>query len=182
MVPIFGAVALSADLIVQTLWGVRYEQAADLLPLLLLAILPTTIGVASVNSLSTRSQRGMAIASGASICGLVVGLLAWLALAPAFGVVGVAVGYLVGAWVIAATPVGVVWRQDAHRWGGVVLRLAGGVVVLGAMLTAHRSVGGPLWTDVLWSLAFVTGWLLVSRRDARTAVRLLGSVRGTPTS
>ena len=173
MVAVFGSIALCSRLIVSILWGDEYVQAGQLLPILLLAVLPTTIAMACVNALSTRSQRGMAIVSAASISGLAVGAVGWLLLAPTYGETGVAVGYLMGTLVIASIPVTVVWVRDQQHWGWMLCRLGLGVGVLVGLLVVQRSVSAPLWLDLAWAAGFVAVWAAVAWRDTRLVVGLL---------
>jgi quercetin dioxygenase-like cupin family protein len=104
MVTTLGGIVVGSRFIVAVIWGDEFAQAADLLPVLLLAVLGTTIGVASVDALSTRSQRGMVVASGASLAGLAVGAIVWAVLARGHGVMGIALGYLAGTTVVGGGP------------------------------------------------------------------------------
>ena len=178
MVAIFGSLALCSRLVVAIIWGTRYAQASELLPILLLAVLPTTLAMACVNSLSTRSQRGMAVASGASLSGLAVGGVGWLLLAPRFGESGVALGYLAGTLVIAGLPVAVVWHRDGQEWSRLLSKLACGVCIVVGMLAAQRQLPLGPWLDTAWALVFLLAWLTIVRREARVVMRLLRPLRG----
>lgn len=178
MVAVFGSLAICSRLIVAVIWGGRYVEAGRLLPILLFAVLPTTLAMASINSLSTRSQRGMAATSVASLSGLAVGAAAWALFAARGGETGVALGYLAGTLVISGLPIALVWRRDEHHWGGLAARLAVGVgVALGIILARDALNLGP-WLDLLWAAVFVLVWLVVVRREAKVVLRLLSPLLG----
>lgn len=139
MVAVFGALVLVSRPLVRVVYGVDYAHASDLLPWLLFAVLAISVGVGAVTSLTTRSQRGVALSSAASAVGLVVGGIVWAVLAPGEGVRGVAMGYLIGTVVGTAVPVVLVWRQDRQRWAGLMLRAAAGIaLLLGLLWLEHR--------------------------------------------
>jgi putative peptidoglycan lipid II flippase len=173
MVTTLGGIAVGSRFIVAVIWGDEFAQAADLLPVLLLAVLGTTIGVASVNALSTRSQRGMIVASGASLAGLVVGAIVWAVLARDQGVMGVAIGYLAGTLVVGGAPLIVVWRRDRQPWGLLLLRLLLGVAVAAALLVVERTTGLSYWYEPALVVGFVAFWWLLGYRDVRTALLLV---------
>jgi len=80
----------------------------------------------------------------------------------------VAIAYVVGAVTLAALPFGYIWRRDRHRWGGLVLRLAVGVLLVVALVTL-----GP--TDAWWwsyasAAGFALAWLAMNLRDVRMLV------------
>jgi O-antigen/teichoic acid export membrane protein len=178
MVAMFGALALCSRLIVAVIWGGSYAEAGRLLPLMLFAVLPTTLAMASVNSLSTRSQKGMAATSAASLSGLAVGLVAWLLLATRYGEVGVAVGYLCGTVVIAGLPIALVWRRDGHQWGALAARLGVGVVWALVLMAAQDALGLGPWLDPAWAALFVAGWLALARRETKVVLSLLMPLLG----
>ena len=173
MVTTLGGIAVGSRFIVAVIWGDKFAQAADLLPVLLLAVLGTTIGVASVNALSTRSQRGMIVASGASLAGLVVGAVVWAVLARDQGVMGVAIGYLAGTLVVGGAPLIVVWRRDRQPCGLLLLRLLLGVAVAAALLVVERTTGLSYWYEPALVVGFVAFWWLLGYRDVRTALLLV---------
>lgn len=174
MTAIIGSLALCSRLLVATVWGHEYDRTATLLPILLLAVLANTIGVACSNSLTTRSHRGMVASTGASVCGMVVGMIAWALLAPKWGPVGVALGYLAGSTVIAAIPIAIVWRRERHPWKGLALRLAAGLVLLVALLAMERTVDPPVAFGPVIALLFLGSWVSIMRTDVKL---LLGVAR-----
>jgi O-antigen/teichoic acid export membrane protein len=173
MVTTLGGIAVGSRFVVAVVWGDRYPEAADLLPVLLLAVLGTTIGVASVNALSTRSQRGMIAASGASLAGLVVGATVWAVLARDHGVMGIAIGYLAGTVVVGGAPLVTVWRTDRQPWTLLVLRLMVGVGVASVLVVLERATGLSYWYEPLLVVGFLTFWWVLGHRDVRAAVQLL---------
>lgn len=177
MVAVFGALALCSRLGVQIIWGPRFAEAANLLPVLLLAVMVTTLAVASVNALITHSQRGMVITTISSLGGMLVGIAVWAVIARDMGVLGVAIGYLCGTAVIAGVPLAVVWRQQAQHWTALMVRLALGVVGLLALLGVQRAFGTSPWLDPAFSLVFLAGWLVLCLRDTRMVLALFARRR-----
>src|SRR6202000_3252848 len=53
MVAIFGSIAVCSPLIVDLIWGSRFAGVENLLPVLVVAVLVTNLGVTSVNALTT---------------------------------------------------------------------------------------------------------------------------------
>lgn len=173
MVGIFGSLILCSRLLVDVVFGARFAEAQQLLPVLLLAVLATSLGVVSSNSLTTRSQRGMVITSAASLSGLLTGLVLWAVIAPQHGVMGVAVGYLCGTTLITAIPLVVVWRRDNQHWRALMARLGVGLgAALLLLLTQHRLDVDP-WLDPAFALVFLACWMLLSWRDVRDLLRPL---------
>ncbi|GGS21121.1 lipopolysaccharide biosynthesis protein [Actinokineospora fastidiosa] len=165
MVAIFGSIIVGSRLLVELIWGPRFAGVEDILPVLVVAILATNLGVASVNALITRSRRGMLVTTGSSLLGMAVGVAVWLVVAPRMGIAGVALGYLCGTLVIAAIPVVVAWRAGGHRWGGVFLRVAAGLAAIGALLAVQRVADLPTILDPVLVLVFLAGWWAMNRGD-----------------
>ncbi|GAA1392486.1 hypothetical protein GCM10009613_37360 [Pseudonocardia kongjuensis] len=166
VVAVFGSIVLCSRLLIRVVWGDTYAGAAPILAVLAVAVLCTTLGVVAVNAMTARSQRGMAINVAASLTGLVVGAAVWAVVAPSSGGIGVATGYLAGTLVIAAIPIGYVWRTSRQRWAGLYLRIAAAVVVLAVLYDAQDRFGLPLGLDVVAALVFLLGWIALNRRDA----------------
>ncbi|PRX47764.1 putative peptidoglycan lipid II flippase [Prauserella shujinwangii] len=165
MVAIFGSIIVCSRLLVDIVWGDGYPTTRDVLPVLVLAVLATNLGIGSVNALTTRSQRGMLVTTGASLLGMAVGGAFWLTVAPGLGITGVAVGYLCGTVVIAAIPVTVVWRVDGHRWAALFAKVAVGLAVVGGIVVAQRLAELPVLLDPALALAFLVGWWLLNRAE-----------------
>ena len=133
--------------------------------MLVLAVLATNLGVGSVNALTTRSQRGMVITTGASLLGMAVGAVIWLVVAPRMGIAGVALGYVCGTVVIAAIPIAVVWRTGGHKWAGVFARVVVGLAMIGAILLLQHTTGMTRWVDPALAVVFLAVWLTLNRSD-----------------
>jgi len=177
MVAVFGILVLSSELLVSVVWGEQYAQAADLVPILLTAVLATTLAVPSVSSLTSRTQRGMVTATVIGLVGMAIGVGIWAVLAPHLGVTGVAVGYLVGTLTIAGSTVTVSWRRDKQRWKGLIFRLGCGVAAFEGLLVAQREIGLPQAYDLAFVALFLCAWILLMRSDIRR-LDLVGLVRG----
>ncbi|MGW5051004.1 lipopolysaccharide biosynthesis protein [Actinokineospora sp. NPDC004072] len=168
MVAIFGAIIIGSRLLVEVVWRPEYAPARDILPVLVLAVLATNLAVGSVNSLTTRSQRGMRVTMLASVVGMVVGALVWLVIASRMGIMGVAVGYLCGTTVVGAIPVITAWRVGGHRWGAVFGKVAVALVVLGALAVLQRVADLPVLLDPVLAVGFLAGWWALNRRTFAT--------------
>lgn len=165
MVAIFGSVIVSSRLLVSLIWGERFAGAENILPVLVVAVLATNLGVGSVNALMTRSQRGMWVTTGASILGMALGATMWLLAAPQMGMSGVALGYLCGTVVIAAIPIAVVWRIGGHSWAVVFGKVALGLAVVGALALTQRLADLPILLDPVLVVAFLAVWWALNRAD-----------------
>lgn len=178
MVAAFGALAIGSRTLILVLFH-KAPDAATLLPVLLFAVLGTTLGVACVNAQMTSSMRGNALTSTASAAGMILGSLSWVVLVPRLGVVGVAWGYLVGTWTISLIPILATWRQFGHRWGLLAARLIVGVAVAGGLARAALVHEWGVVAQLAAAVAFVVGWFALSLPDLR-ALRALAARRGAP--
>ncbi|WP_162830207.1 lipopolysaccharide biosynthesis protein [Amycolatopsis palatopharyngis] len=165
MVGIFGSIIVCSRLLIGIIWGDRFAGAENILPVLVLAVLATNLGVGSVNALTTRSQRGMLVTVAASLLGMAVGVTFWLLVAPGMGILGVALGYLCGTVVIAAIPVGVAWRTGGHTWAVLFGKVALGLAVVGGIVLVQRLAELPFLLDPAFALAFLVIWWLMNRSD-----------------
>ncbi len=166
MVSIFGSLIICSRLIMG-IWGPQFDRDDPVFPVLLTAILCTSLGVVTVNALTTRSRRGMTVTTAASLVGMATGVLLWLVLVPDLGTLGVALGYLVGAAVVATIPLVVVWRSDTHRWGGVILRLLGGLLLLVGLAVLQRRRDLPVPSDPFVAALFLAVWAAMAPVSAR---------------
>jgi putative peptidoglycan lipid II flippase len=173
MVAVVGSLALCSRLVISLIWGARYVDAGTLLPILLVAVLATTLGVPSVNSLTSGTQDGMLITASASVLGLVGGVATWIVIAPHFGVLGVAIGYLAGTVTIAGIAFASAWRREQQRWRELVTRIGTAVTVLGAFLTIQRTFTLNQWLDPVFAAVFCLSWFAGSRADARQSMTLV---------
>ena len=149
-----------------------YSEAAVLLVPLLLAVLVLNVVIGATNSLLTREYRHARVVMVAGLTGAAVGALAWLVVVPALGVLGVALGYLLGSAVMAVVPLVVAWRLDQMRWAGVWIRFSLGtaLAVALAIVVQRNEIGTP--GQVALAGAMLLAWTLVSWRDVVMTVRL----------
>lgn len=170
MLTAFGSLILCSRLVIHLIWGSDYADAAEPFPILVLAVLASTMGVASSNALLTGWRKGVRVTTAASLAGLAIGALVWLVATPALGIVGVALGYLCGALVIGATPIAAIWRLDRHRWLALALRLGAGLLLLGALYLAQRELHLGLGWDVPAAAVFCVLWWALSWKDVRVVL------------
>lgn len=165
MVGVLGPLAIGSTVVVAAVWSPEYARVADVLPVLVLAVLVTTLGVASVSSLNVASERGVLVTTVASVSGMAVGALVWLLTARDGGMLAVAAGYLCGVLVLAGVPVLVAVRRDRQPWGGLLLKVLLAVVVAAAVVVAERWTGAPAWVSLVAAVAFGAAWCALQRRD-----------------
>jgi putative peptidoglycan lipid II flippase len=165
MVAIFGSIAVCSPLIVDLIWGSRFAGVEDILPILLVAVLATNLGVTSVNALMTRSQWGNAVTSIASFAGMAVGVVIWFTVAPSMGLTGVALGYLCGTVTISAIPIGIVWRIDSHKWSPLFGKIAVGVAVAAGIIVAEHVAHLSALYEPLFAIGFLLVWGALNRAE-----------------
>ncbi|HEX3648244.1 MAG TPA: hypothetical protein VHV49_07440, partial [Pseudonocardiaceae bacterium] len=158
MVAIFGTIGVCSRLVVAVIWGSRFAGAGDLLPILVVALLATNLGLASVSALTTRSQWGNALTSASSVLGMGVGAVMWFVVTPRLGLQGVALGYLCGTVVISGIPLAVVWRQDRHRWGLLFVKVLLGVAIAGGLVAVERLAHLSVLLDPAFGVGFLAVW------------------------
>jgi putative peptidoglycan lipid II flippase len=174
MVGVFGSLILISPLLVTVFYPGEFNEAADLLPILLVAVLVTTIAAAPTTHLLVARPYGQRIFAGINVLGFVLGITAmWAFLASHQDTRSIALGYVVGAVVVGLAPIVVVWRTDRHRWTGTALRaVAGGALIwLGYVVEEHR--GTSVLTQVLLVVGFLALWLLLSRNELKAALHEL---------
>ncbi|MEO5980946.1 MAG: lipopolysaccharide biosynthesis protein [Pedococcus sp.] len=170
MLTAFGSLILCSRLVIHLVWGKDFADAAEPFPILVLAVLVSTMGVAGSNALLTGWRKGVRVTTAASLSGLVIGALVWLVATPALGILGVALGYLCGAVVIGATPLAAIWRLDGHRWLGLAMRLGTGLLLLGGIYLAQRSLELGISWDLPAAALFCALWWMLSWKDVRVVV------------
>lgn len=117
LTPAFSVLILLSDPLVLLFYGPSFAGAVLPLRILLMAVLWSIVPVAATNSINVRGAAGVRLSAFLSWSGFLIGLALIATLVGRFSVVGVAIGYLVGA---TATAMGAwvhVWRRDRHRWG-----------------------------------------------------------------
>ncbi|MCZ2403925.1 lipopolysaccharide biosynthesis protein [Paenarthrobacter sp. Z7-10] len=167
MVPIFGALSLASDAVLYICYGERFLGARYLLPILLMAVMFTTMPIASVNRLNSVGVKGARFVSGTAAAGLLLSVALWLILIPGLGVMGIAVGYLVSSAAVAAVLIGLSWRLDKQSWSGLFLRLFAGLCLLTAGLWYLFTASPPPWLGVALALVFLLLWAGINWRDVR---------------
>ncbi len=173
MVATFGGIVIVSRAVLQLFYGHAFSGAGTVLPIMLVAVLLGTVVVAGVNFLTSTSQRGMRISATTSVLGLLVGCLAWAVLVPAYGVTGVAEGYLVGSAFITLPILVIVWRREGHRWTALGVRFVAAVAVLVALAVWEERTHIDALPSVGLAVAFVVVWLAVSASDVRRVLPLL---------
>lgn len=180
VVCIFGVLVIGARPLVAIVWGDAYEEAAGLIPLLLVPGMLRSLAAPSQGAVSTSSSRGIMFASLASVFGFIMGATVWVVIPSSWGVMGIGMGYAIGTTVIAAALYVKAWRDHRQAWWGLTTRL---VAATGSMTLISLSLTRlefPVVYDVLIALVFVVGWLVVVRADARSVLGLV--LRRTPFS
>lgn len=173
-VGIFGPLMILSPLLIGTFYRRGgFEEAAVLLVPLLLAVLLLNVVIGPTNSLLTREHRHARIVMVSGLSGAAVGASFWVGAVPAFGVFGVALGYLAGTTVMAIVPAVVAWRLDRHPWTALWVRfvLGTGLAVGLAVLVQARDLGVVL--QVALATAMLLAWTLISYRDVAMTVRLV---------
>ena len=169
MVGLFGCLILVSGLAVHLVWGSTFDAAASILPILLLAVMMNTLGVACTNALTAGSQRGMLLSASSSVMGMLIGGLSWSILAPTLGAAGVALGYLLGTFLIMIVPIVLIWRRDAHKWGRLTFKASAGLSMILALFCIEHYARLPVWWQPAFAAIFVVIWATVSASTIRRA-------------
>ena len=173
MVGCFGVIVLLSRVVLRLAYREEFSGAGTMLPTMLVAVLLSTVVVASVNFLTSTSQRGMRISASTSVIGLIAGSASWVVLVPLYGVTGVAVGYLIGSAVISLLPFAIVWRGERHRWAALTIRFLTAVAVLVALAVYEDRSDVSDLTAVGLAVGFVVVWLAVSATDVRRVLPVI---------
>lgn len=171
MVGIAGPASLLAGPTILFLWGGEFAGAAKIAPLILIAIVCNAISVPSVNSLTSRSNRGMAISAASSVVGFLAGLTIWVFLTPAAPLLGIALGYAGGVLLISATPVIVIWKSGRYPLVPTWSRFGIGVVAIGLLQATFVASGRATGVALLLSAIYCVAWGVMNR------VAMVGMVR-----
>ena len=180
-VGLFGVLVIVSPLAIAVVWGKEYVGAGEVLPLLLVAVMLTSIALGAATTLQSTRVRGPRAVAYVNVAGLVVSLAVWPVLAPSHGPAGVALGYLIGAGAASLGTLGTVWWVERHRWADLAAKLVGGtVLVVGLALLTRGITGLPGAVAQLAAAAvFAVVWLLLNRRDV---LALWATVRGRGTT
>lgn len=170
---IFAILILLSQPIIDIVWGPRYADAIQILPILLAASMLVTFNVGAVNALSAATQSGVRIPALWNVSGLVAGVAAMLILIPVAGIVGVAWGYLVGAAVNGLGPIVFVWRLERMPWTGLGFRAGLGALVVVALSFIRDQLSLGHLGDAGAAVVFLGAWALLMRPN----LSMLNSVR-----
>jgi O-antigen/teichoic acid export membrane protein len=173
MVGVFGVIVLLSGTILRIAYREQFSGAGIVLPIMLVAVLFSTVVVAGVNYLTSTSQQGMRISASTSVVGMLVGCAAWAVLVPLYGVTGVAVGYLVGSAFITMPPVIIVWRREGHHWTGVAIRFVVATAALVALSVYEDRADVSDLGALGLAAAFLLVWLAASATDVRRVLPLI---------
>lgn len=177
-VGLFGVLVIASPLGIAVLYGQRFASSASLLPVLLVAVMFTSISVASATTLNSTRLRGPRVVAFLNFGGLIVSIALWPLLAHAYGTLGVAYGFLAGSLVASAGSLAVVWWVERHAWWDLMARILAGVAAMVALSYAaaqFAGLGGAV-AQLLAALVFAGAWLLLNRHQF---LALWGTMRGT---
>ena len=180
-VGLFGVLVIVSPLAIAVVWGKEYEAAAEILPVMLVAVMLTSIAIGAATTLQSTRLRGPREVAVVNVAGLVVSLAVWPFLAPRYGTVGVAVGYLIGSGLASLGLLATVWWVERHHWLGLAAKLVGGTAVVLVLAGLAQRVDGPAGALVQLGAAavFALAWVLLNRRDVAA---LWATVRGRSTT
>lgn len=183
-VGLFGVLVIVSPLAIAVVWGEEYVGAADVLPLLLLAVMLTSIAIGGATTLQSTRVRGPRAVAYVNLAGLVVSLAVWPFLAPRYGTTGVALGYLVGAGAASLATLGTVWWVERHRWWNLAARLVGGTALVVALAVLTRDTTGlpGAAAQLGAATAFGVAWLALNHRDVAALWATLRGRGTTPAS
>ncbi len=179
-VGLLGMLVILSPLGIAVVYGPDYRRSADVLPILLLAVMLTSVALGGATTLQSTRRRGPRVVAALNVAGLALGVGAWTVLAPRYGIVGVALGYLVGAGAASLGTMLAVWRVERHHWLDLAARAAAGIAVVVGLALATRSVPGAAGALAQSAAAAVFGlawaglnraevsslWATLSRRPA----------------
>jgi O-antigen/teichoic acid export membrane protein len=183
-VGLFGTLVIVSPLAIAVLWGKEYSAAAEILPVMLVAVMLTSIALGAATTLQSTRVRGPRAVAYVNLAGLVVSLAVWPFLAPRYGTVGVAVGYLIGSGLASLGLLATVWWVERHHWIDLAAKLVGGtavVLVLAALARRVDGVAGAV-AQLAAAAAFAVAWLLLNRRDVAALWATLRGRGTTPAS
>jgi len=166
-VGLFGVLVIVSPLAIAVVWGEEYRAAASILPVLLIAVMLTSIALGAATTLQSTRARGPRAVAYLNLGGLVISLAVWPFLAPRFGTTGVALGYLIGAGAASLGALATVWWVERHRWVDLAAKLLGGITIVIVLAGLARSVEGPAGAvaQVSAAILFALIWLGLNRRE-----------------
>jgi O-antigen/teichoic acid export membrane protein len=174
MVGLFGALILMSPALVRTFYPGGYEEATDLLPVLLVGVLVTTIAAVATTHLLVARAHGQRLFAAINVLGFVLGVAVMIALLLVHDSTrSVALGYVVGATVVGLAPIVVTWRFEGHRWADTALRALAGAALIWLGYVVEQRVGGATLDQFAVVAVFLLLWVVVARRELGAARREL---------
>lgn len=164
MVGVVGGLAISAPAVISLVWGEDFAESQRVLPALLAAVLASSLGVPIVNRTLASSSRGSKIATGASVVGLMVCSLFWLATSTALGVVGVAYGYALGSTAVVAIVIAASECRGRGPWRILWARVAIGATIAAILTFLTQTYLTNALVQIGLSAVFIAVWLIGMRR------------------
>jgi O-antigen/teichoic acid export membrane protein len=178
MIAMFGSISILAEPLTMLVWGREFENTSQILIFLLLAVVLITVAVPSVNSLTTQSNRGMAISAFSSLLGFTVGASTWVCLGGTAPGYSVPAGYLLGAMIISGVPYVLVWRSQRQHWSVQTMVLLGALASVLTITFSVRAADLPDWGLLIAAVLFLVVWCAVRSRDVKQIARLLVDLLG----
>lgn len=129
--PFFAAGVFFAEPILRLAFHREFAGAHLVLELLLAATYVMVVGIPAVNAFSATHRKAVRIPATGSAIGLLVGVVGWFLLGPAYGITGIGVGYLIGVTVTAGISLIAGWRRWQLPWSMLFLRA--GVAIAAAV-------------------------------------------------
>lgn len=165
-------VVASVTPIVQVVWGPQFRGSEQILAVLFIAVLVSTLGVPAANTLTGTSIRTAQLGTAYCALGTASGVGLWVLLVPSWGVTGIAWGYLLGTGVFNSLLVVTCWRQQRQPWGWLAIRIGAALALL-VTLAANPASLEPAWLGPLAGACLAGIWLLVVPSSGLGAGRML---------
>ncbi|MBM6400978.1 lipopolysaccharide biosynthesis protein [Phycicoccus sonneratiae] len=172
-----GVLVIVSPLGISVVYGASFTRSATVLPVLLGAVMLTSVALGGATALQSTRRRGPQVVAAINLGGLVLGVATWFVLAPSLGVDGVALGYLVGAGCASLGTMGAVWWLERQSWADLVARLVAGVVLVAVLAVATRGLDGVVGAVAQLGAAavFAAAWWWLNRREVAS---LWATLRG----
>ncbi|HOZ57654.1 MAG TPA: lipopolysaccharide biosynthesis protein [Nakamurella multipartita] len=174
MVPAIGAVVALAQPLLVLVYGPDFADGAQMLRIVAITVLFSTITVPAVASLTSGRPSGIRTTAILAGGGLVVGTIVAAVAVPTLGVVGAAMAYAVGSTTLNSSLWCQIWRQQHQHWVDLTARLLGAAAVMLVVTVLGPLSAGGLPVDLAVAAGFVGAWLAVSLTDLR---RVLSALR-----
>lgn len=174
LVPVFGTLIILSPILVRV-YGPAFSDSAGILPVLLIAVMLTSVALSAAVFLQSTKRRGPAAVAAINAAGLTISVFVWLILGPRFGVTGVALGYLCGAGSASLALFITVWLVERHQWWGLAGKFVLAIgLILGLLQFSSSYVGiSGLALQFGSALGFCLVWIAMNRTEALAALALL---------